>query len=138
MKKLFFILGLILILFAGCSKANDTVRIITDRDAYTPAMSSAQGIKMTPDFKSYKNYKALEYHWITEQGTFVKEPYVYINEIRNQGASVLWGAIANDKVINIDSAFKVKLEVINIDNNKILAKTELIIVPDKGFYKVKK
>lgn len=141
MKKLFFILGftlILLMLFVGCKKTNDTVSIITDRNAYTPAMSSARGIKMTPDLNSRKKYTKLEYHWITDEGEFISDFAHLGKEVKNQGETVLWGAIENDKVVDIKSPFNVQLEVIDSERQEILANTKLTINPNKGIYEIKK
>lgn len=67
MEKLFLTLisGFIIILFVGCNKSNGTVTITTDRNSYTPAMSSTQGITIIPNFKTEKKYTKLVYHWTT-------------------------------------------------------------------------
>lgn len=135
MKKLFLTLiaGFILISFAGCNKSGDTVTIITDINLYTPAMSSVKGITMTPDFKTEKNYEKLVYYWTTSEGEFFGSG----KEVKNQGEAVIWWAVSNDKVVEINKPFDVKLEVIDGENQKILSNTKLTITPDKGFYKVK-
>jgi hypothetical protein len=141
MKKLFRILGFILImlmLFSACGKTNDTVIIKTDRNLYTPAMSSARGIKMTPDFKSKKKYTKLEYHWITGEGEFLGDFADFGKEVKNQGQTVLWSAIGDDRVIEIKNPFDVELEVIDTESQKVLASTKLTIHPNNGFYKIKK
>ncbi|MEL7646485.1 MAG: hypothetical protein AAGU76_00245 [Sedimentibacter sp.] len=147
MKRLFLLLGFISILLAGCNKTNDTntitndtvnttsdtVTITTDRNSYTPVMSSAQGITMSPDFKSEKNYAKLEYHWITNYGEFIGTG----KEVKNQGEAVIWSAIEKDKVIDIKDSFDIRLEVIDGESQKILAGTKLTIVPNNGFYEIK-
>jgi len=147
MKKLFLILGFILILLVGCNKTNDTatitndtvattndtVTITTDRNSYTPAMSSARGITMSPNFKSEKNYAKLEYHWITNYGEFIGVG----KEVKNQGEAVIWSAIENDKVVDIKDSFDIRLEVIDSESQKILANTKLTIIPNNGFYEIK-
>ncbi|GAA0180877.1 hypothetical protein SH2C18_34960 [Clostridium sediminicola] len=141
MKKLFFILGftlILLMLFVGCKKTNNTVSIITDRNTYTPVMSSARGIKMTPDFKSKKKYTKLEYHWITDYGEFISDFAHLGKEVKNQGETVLWSAIENDKVVDIKSPFNIQLEIIDSEKQEILANTKLTINPNKGFYEIKK
>lgn len=136
MKKLFLALlaGFTLILFVGCNRTSDTVTITTDRDSYSPLMSSAQGITMTPNFKTEKKYTKPVYHWIANTGEFIGSG----KEVRNQGEAVLWSAISNDKVIETKEPFDIRLEVIDDTSQKILASTKLTITPDNGFYKIKK
>lgn len=150
MKKLFLTImaGLTLFLFVGCNKTNDiaainsepkdAVTINADRDLYTPYMSSARGFKLTSDFKSSKTHNKLEYHWITAGGEFISDSTHLGNELRNQGESVLWSSIENDKVVDIKNPFDVKLEVIDTESKKILASTKLTITPTNGFYEIKK
>lgn len=151
MKKLCFVLGFTLILltlFIGCKKANgtdkinadkkpnDTVSIITDRNMYTPAMSSARGIKMTPNFKSIKKYAKLEYKWITDEGEFISGFGKSGKMVKNQGETVLWSASENDEVVYIKKPFNIKLSVMNSENKEILANTKLIINTNNGFYEI--
>ena len=135
MKKLLLILIVvfIIILLAGCNKSENAVTITTDRNSYTPVMSSAQGITMTPNFKTQNKYTNLIYHWTTSNGEFIGLG----KDVKNQGEAVIWSAIENNTVIDIKSSFNIKLEVIEGGNQKILASTELTITPNKGFYEVR-
>lgn len=133
MKKLIFMVGCVLILLTGCNLTNDRVKITTDRNSYTPTMSSAQGIKMTPTFESINSYAKLIYHWKTDEGEFIGLG----NDVKNQGEPVIWSAIENDEVVDIMQSFDIELEVIDSVNNKILATAKVTINPDKGFYIVK-
>ena len=136
MKKLFLILiaGFIIILLAGCNKSENTVTITTDRNLYTPAMSSARGITMTPNFTTQNKYTNLTYHWTTSKGEFIGLG----KDVKNQGEAVIWSAIENDTVMDIKNSFDIKLEVIEDGNQKILASTELTVTPNNGFYEVNK
>lgn len=134
MKRFFLILGFILMLLVGCTKTIDTVTINTDINSYTPAMSSVQGITMTPNFKSEKSFSKLIYHWTTTEGEFIGAG----NEVNNQGEAVIWSAIENDKVTEIKIPFDIRLEVIDSESQKILANTKLTIIPNNGFYEIKK
>lgn len=135
MKKLLLILiaVFIIILLAGCNKSENAVTITTDRNSYTPVMSSAQGITMTPNFKTQNKYTNLIYHWTTSNGEFIGLG----KDVKNQGEAVIWSAIENNTVIDIKSSFNIKLEVIEGGNQKILASTELTITPNKDFYEVR-
>jgi hypothetical protein len=133
-KKLILIIGFILILFVGCSNTSDKVTIATDRNVYTPLMSSAQGITMTPDFETKKSDENLIYHWQTNEGEFIGIG----KEVKNQGESVVWSAIENDKVADIKRDFDITLEVIGSESKKVLATTKLTIKPNNNLYEVKK
>jgi hypothetical protein len=134
MKRLITIFGFFLMLLVGCNKSNDIVTITTNINSYTPSMSSVQGITMTPKFKTEKSYENLVYHWETNEGEFIGLG----KEVKNQGESVVWSAIENDKVIDIKKSIDIKLEVIGSESKRVLATTKLTITPDNGFYKVKK
>lgn len=135
MKKLLtVILGLVLIVLSGCDKTQDTVKIATDIKKYTPLMSSARGITMTPVFESENSYKKLEYHWVTEKGEFIGIG----KEVKNQGEAVIWSAIEEDKVVDIKNPFKVKLEIIDSDSEDVLADTSIEIYYEDFFYQVKR
>lgn len=141
MKKLFFILIItlvVIVLFVACNKTNATVSIKSDRNIYISAMSSARGIKMTPDFKPNKKYTKLEYRWITDGGEFISDFPQFGKEVKNQGETVLWSGIENDKVLDITSTINIKLEVIDSESKEILANTKLTINADKGVYEIKK
>ncbi|MBZ9686784.1 hypothetical protein G9F72_010650 [Clostridium estertheticum] len=130
---------MLIMMFVACKKINDTVTISTDKNSYTPMMSyGSGGIKMTPNFNSKKKYTKLEYHWITDEGEFISEFAHLGKEVKNQGETVLWSAIVNDKVVDIKSSFDIRLEVIDSASKEILANTKLTITPNKGFYEVKK
>ena len=134
MKRLIITFGFFLMLLVGCNKSNDAVTITTNINSYTPSMSSVQGITMTPKFKTEKSYENLVYHWETNEGEFIGLG----KEVKNQGESVVWSAIENDKVIDIKKSIDIKLEVIGSESKRVLATTKLTITPDNGFYKVKK
>lgn len=136
MRKLFLTLiaGLIIILSVGCNKSIDAVTITTDRNSYTPAMSSTQGITMTPNFKTQRKYANLIYHWTTSKGEFIELG----KDVKNQGEAVMWSAIENNTVAEIKNSFDIKLEVIDGETQRILASTKLTIIPNNGFYEVKK
>jgi hypothetical protein len=121
-------------LLVSCSNNSDKVTITTDRNSYTPSMSSAQGITMVANFETKKSCESLIYHWETSEGEFIGLG----KDAKNQGESVIWSAIENDKVADIMKSFDIKLEVIDSENKKVLADTSLTITPNNGFYEVKK
>lgn len=138
MKKLLFVLGLVLLftmVFVACDKEEDTVSISTDIQKYTPAMSSKRGITMTPNFKSNKKYNKLEYHWVAERGSFILLDSLE-SEVENEGEDVLWSAIEDEKVTDIKESFDIQLEVIDSEDNVILTKTKITINIDGFFYVV--
>lgn len=112
----------------------DAVTIITDRNMYTPVMSSARGITLTPGFKTQSKYNNLIYSWTADEGEFIDIG----KEVKNQGEPVIWSAISKDKITEIKNPFDIRLEVIDGSSKKVLASTKLTITPDRGFYKVEK
>ena len=123
-----------MMVLACCGNTSDKVTITADPNAYTPAMSSVQGITLTPDFETKKSYENLVYHWETNEGEFIGIG----KEAENQGESVIWSAIENDKVADIEESIDIKLEVIDLENKKVLATANLTITPNNGFYEVNK
>jgi len=99
-------------------------------------LSSARGVKMTPNFQSNKTYPNLEYHWSTEEGEFSSEFASHGKNIINQGESVLWSAVEDGKIEDIKKTFTVSLSVIDVHSQKMLCNTMLTITPNKGVYKV--
>lgn len=142
MKRSFLIFGVILmliIMLAACGTTINTVTITTDVNSYSPMMSSGSGgIKMTPVFNSENAYAKLEYHWITDEGEFISSFSHLGKEVINQGETVLWSAVENDKVIDIKSSFEIRLEVIDGVSKEILATTKQTIKPNEIFYEVEK
>ncbi len=142
MKRSFLIFGVILmliIMLAACGTTINTVTITTDVNSYSPMMSSGSGgIKMTPVFNSKNTYAKLEYHWTTEEGEFISSFSHLGKEVKNQGETVLWSAVENDKVIDIKSSFEIRLEVIDGVSKEILANTKQTIKPNEIFYEVEK
>ena len=124
----------LLILLNGCNELA-TVTIITDRTVYISSMSSARGIKLTPEFNAREKYAELEYHWQAEAGEFLGISYIG-KETTNQGETVLWSAVQRDKSVEINKAFEIKLEVINKTNSEVLASTKITINGNKGIYEV--
>lgn len=134
MKRLIILMGFVMILLVGCKNDSDTVAITTDINSYTPLMSSAQGIEMTPDFETKKSYENLVYRWVTAEGQFIGMG----KEVENQGEPVIWSAVEDDKVVDIKKTFDIKLEVMDSQKEKILATAKLTITPDDGLYEVKR
>lgn len=131
MKKLLSVMILILLLNTGCG-AKDTVTITADPNSYTPLMSSVQGIALTPVFETEASYKNLVYHWETAEGEFIS----YGKEVNNDGEPVVWSAIDNESVAEINNDFDITLEV--IEGEKVLAAATITItVSEKGFYTIK-
>lgn len=121
--------------FINSIKANnDIAAIIPDRNFYSPFMSSARGITMTPSFKTQNKYKNLIYHWITSEGDFIDKG----KEVKNLGEPVIWSSVADGKAADLKNPFNIRLEVIDISNQKVLASAILTIKFDNGLYKVQK
>ncbi len=99
-------------------------------------MSSARGIKLTPEFKSTQKYAELECHWTTEAGEFIGFTD-FGKEINNQGETVLWSAVEHDMSVDIKDDFEIDLEVINKANSEVLASTKITIKSNKGVYEIK-
>jgi hypothetical protein len=133
MRRLISVVILILVSMTGCG-TKDTVTITADPNTYTPLMSSVQGIKLTPDFVTKKNYEDLVYHWETDEGEFIGQG----KEVNNQGEAVVWSAVGSDKIAEIKDDFDIKLEVTEGESKDVLATAKITITTDDtGFYSVK-
>ncbi|QRN86384.1 hypothetical protein JR334_03935 [Clostridia bacterium] len=138
MRKLLIFLGLVLLFtmtFAACEKTESGVTIATDVEEYSPLASSIQGITMTPIFNSDGKYGIVEYHWVAGKGSFILFDRL-VKDVVNEGGDVLWGAIEDDQVADINEPFEIQLEVVDSENNTILANTAITIVRDGAFYRV--
>ncbi len=133
MKKRLVLIGLILILLAGCGGTNDQVTITAEPDAYTPTMSSVQGITLTPEFKGESSDNEVVYSWKTSAGEFIGGD----REIQNQGEGVIWSAIENDEVAEITKDVEINLEVIDDETDNVLASSKVTITLKDEFYKIK-
>ena len=133
MKKRLVLIGLILILLAGCGGTNDQVTITAEPDAYTPTMSSVQGITLTPEFKGESSDNEVVYSWKTIAGEFIGGD----REIQNQGEGVIWSAIENDEVAEITKDVEINLEVIDDETDNVLASSKVTITLKDEFYKIK-
>ena len=131
MKKLSLIIVFSMILLTGC-KTTDKVKINANIQSYIPTMSSAQGIRMTPDLKTKKSYDNIIYHWETSEGEFINEG----KEAEMQSGYVVWAPRENGSLVEIENTITIKLEVINADSKKVLASTNLTIKLIDGFYVV--
>lgn len=56
----------------------------------------------------------------------------------NNGGPIVWQAIKDHKVADIKNSFNIVLEAIDMDSNKVVAKTSITINANDGFYKVQK
>lgn len=133
MKKLLSAMILILILVTGCG-AKDTVTITADPNSYTPLMSSVQGITLTPVFEPKTNHENVVYHWETVEGEFIN----YGKEVKNDGEPVVWSAVEDDGIADIEDDFDIKLEVLQGETKEVLADAAITItVTGAGFYTIK-
>lgn len=116
---------------------NNKAGLIDAHDsAYSPLMSSSIGIALKANFSLEKDYKNLKYHWVTEEGSFFVEPEA--KDVLNNGGPIVWQAIKDHKVADIKNSFNIVLEAIDMDSNKVVAKTSITINANDGFYKVQK
>lgn len=121
---------------ATIASLNPIESIDAHDSGYSPLMSSAIGIKLKPNFSLEKDYKNLKYHWVTQEGSFFVKPEA--NDVLNQGGPIIWQAIKDGKITDIKHSFNVTLEAIDMDSNKVVAKTSITINANDIGYKVKK
>ena len=105
MSKKILILGLVGILCIGSGyiiyqnfqeTSSENVKIQTDRDSYTPIMSSTVGIELVPIYTSERDSESVKFHWRTNYGYFVswKSPEYKViplgTEVINNGEKIYW------------------------------------------------
>jgi len=105
MSKKILILGLVGILCIGSGyiiyqnfqeTSPEKVKIQTDRDSYTPIMSSTVGIGLVPIYTSERDPESVKFHWRTNYGHFVswKSPEYKViplgTEVINNGEKIYW------------------------------------------------
>lgn len=74
----------------------EKVKIQTDRDSYTPIMSSVVGIGLVPIYISERDPETVKFHWHTNYGHFVSwesQEYKVIMlgiDVINNGEKIYW------------------------------------------------
>ena len=74
----------------------EKVKIQTDRDSYTPIMSSTVGIGLVPIYISERDPETVKFHWRTNYGHFVSwesQEYKVIMlgiDVINNGEKIYW------------------------------------------------
>ncbi len=74
----------------------EKVKIQTDRDSYTPIMSSVVGIGLVPIYISERDPETVKFHWRTNYGHFVSwesQEYKVIMlgiDVINNGEKIYW------------------------------------------------
>ena len=74
----------------------EKVKIQTDRDSYTPIMSSTVGIGLVPIYISERDPETVKFHWHTNYGHFVSwesQEYKVIMlgiDVINNGEKIYW------------------------------------------------
>lgn len=143
---LIVVLALILsvYLIACIPKNNEIVRIQTDRDTYTPLMSSTVGIGLTPIYTSKRNLDTVKFHWKTSYGYFVSwsSPDFKVNllgeDAVNNGEKIYWSYDPNEISIQKPSV-KISLRIEDAQSDKLLTESNIEINwEDIGTAKVKK
>lgn len=141
MKRMVSIICSILlftVLMIGCKKTAYELSINTDRNSYSPAMSSVRGIALSPSLKPEDKSSNLIYHWSTTSGGFLNTgDNKTTKEIENQGEGVLWSAIT-DGGEKAEKRITITLKVEEKGSGKVLGEKNLVIEENEGSYWVRK
>lgn len=141
MKRMISIICSILVftaLMIGCKKPAYEVSINTDRNSYSPAMSSIRGITLSASLKPENKNSNLIYHWSTTSGGFLNTgDNTTTKEIENKGEGVLWSAIT-DGGEKAEKSITITLKVEEKGSGKVLGEKNLVIEEKEGSYWVKK
>lgn len=141
MKRMFSIICS-MVLFAtvmmGCKKAGYEVSINTDKNSYSPAMSSIRGITLSPRLKPEDKNSNIIYRWSTTSGGFLNTgDNTTTKEVENKGEGVLWTAIT-DGGEKAEKSITITLKVEDKGSGKVLAENNLVIEEKEGSYWVRK
>lgn len=134
-----FVIFLLAAGLTGCGEQEMKLSVTSEVEHYNPAMSSVPGLPLNAAFSSSLTNDNLKYHWVAEEGTFLKWQEQGVGKVKEIGNDVYtnehkvyWGI----GEMGIDNpAFKIDVAVENIETGKILAKDTITIVQDEeGFY----
>lgn len=141
MKRMVYIICSILLftaLMIGCKKSAYEVSINTDRNSYSPAMSSIRGITLSPSLKPENKSSNIIYHWSTTSGGFLNTgDNTTTKEVENNGEGVLWTAITHGGE-KAEKSITITLKVEDKGNGKVLAENRVVLEEKEGSYWVRK
>lgn len=146
-KKLVILVLLFLLVlsFAGCADKKAGLSIKPEIYEYSPMMSSTPGIPLIAQFTRDLKNKNYKYHWVAEQGTFLKwndkgqgmgSIAVLGNDIKTNVHKVYW-TVDYDDEIKVAS-FKVHLTIEELDTGKVMYEASIQIDQQKeGYFTIK-
>ncbi|MBU3113588.1 hypothetical protein [Clostridium lacusfryxellense] len=127
---------------SGCSDKKIKVSINSGIIEYSPTTSSVPGIPLNAIFKTNIKNENVKFHWVTEQGTFLKwqQDNGIINilgkNIKTNEQTLYWSVVPNEK---IEKSFKIYLIIEDIDSSKVISEARIQIEQNKeGLFLVKK
>lgn len=130
-----------MVLFAtvmmSCKKPGYKVSINTDKNSYSPAMSSIRGITLSPSLKPENKTSNIIYHWSTTSGGFLNTgDNTTTKEVENKGEGVLWTAITagGEKA---EKSITITLKVEDKSSGKVLGENRVVLEEKEGSYWVK-
>lgn len=115
-------------------QANNEIRISTDINKYSPLMSSAIGIGLTPELGTNLKKSKIQYHWMTTDGYFHIDETKRAKEVINSGEKLIW--MPGFRETSVKSTTTIGLQAKDTQTGKILAETSLLIERDGVFYLV--
>ena len=137
--KNFILVFTFLLILSGNSLSAD-IEIETDRNFYTPILSSTIGIGLTPKHPLENQKGALRFHWSTNFGAF----FSWNNgvrgfgpEVTNNGDKIFWSYDPRE-MGKIKPPVRISLRIEDEKTKNILGETCIEIEWDKDFAKVKK
>lgn len=130
MPVLLFLLALS---FAGCAAQKIGLSIKSEIYEYSPMMSSTPGIPLIAEFTRDLKNKNYKYHWVAEQGTFLKwngnegmgSIAILGDDIKTNVHKVYW-TVDYDEEIKVPS-FKVHLTIEEIGTGKVMYEASIQI-----------
>lgn len=137
------LLFLIVFSFVGCADQKTGLSIKSEIYEYSPMMSTTPGIPLIAEFIRDLKNKDYKYHWVAEQGIFLKwhdggkgRLEVLGNDIKMNEHKVYW-TIDLDKEIRAAS-FKIYLTIEEMNTGKVMYETSIQIDQKKqGYFTIK-
>jgi len=137
------VLFFIVLSFVGCLEQKIGLSIKPEIYEYNLNMSSSPGIPLIAQFTRDLKNKGYKYHWVAEQGAFLKwqnegkgRLEVLGNDIKTNEHKVYW-VVDFDKEIK-ETSFEVRLTIEEIDTGKVMYEASIQIdQQQQGYFTIK-
>ncbi len=117
---------------------SDNLKINYDIDTYSPMMSSAPGIGLSPNWDSKAFGKKIKYHWNTNYGQFImyQPPDYKISvlgvDVKNDGEKIYW-TFEPDSELPKFRTIEIILNIEDVEIGKTIAKSLLVLEKKESY-----